>query len=101
MIPDLNRAKREELRWLVLLTLYQAQEIGLSENIILNSVQPCLPDVTQMEIRRAMDYLAERDLMKIEDRHQPVWFAKINRYGMDIVEYTLPVDPGIARPRKW
>ncbi len=101
MIPDLDRAKREELRWLILLTLYQAQEVGLSESIVLNSVTPCVPDVTQIEIRKGMDYLEERKLITIEDRHRPVWFAKINRYGVDIVEYTLPVEPGIARPRKW
>jgi hypothetical protein len=101
MMPDLDRAKREELRWLILLTLYQAQEIGLSENIILNSVQPCMPDVTQTEIRRGMDYLVERDLITIEDRRRQVWFAKINRVGIDIVEYTIDCHPGIARPRKW
>jgi len=100
MIPNLNRAKREELRWLVLRTLYAGQEIGVSETIIRNAVEPVIPDVTETEIRRAMDYLQERDLIAIE-RNRPIWFAKINRVGIDLVEGTIECHPGIARPKDW
>ena len=48
------------------------------------------------------DYLAERDLITITGRDmQPQWFCKLDRYGMDVVEYTVPCEPGIARPNKY
>jgi hypothetical protein len=97
---DLEKARREELRWVILRTLYSAQEIGASESIIRRTVEGAIPDVTEIEIRRGLDYMAERNLLSVE-RNRPVWFAKINRYGIDIAEYTLDCDPGIARPRKW
>jgi hypothetical protein len=68
--------------------------------IIRTVVDPIIRGVTELEIRNQLDYLAERKLIKIE-KNQPVWFAKINRDGIDIVEYTVMCDPGIARPAKW
>lgn len=98
---DMEKARREELRWMILLALYAAQPVGVSEAIIRNACDPCIPDLTIVELRREMDYLAERDLIAISERHRPFWFGKINRYGIDVVEYTLPCDPGIARPKEW
>lgn len=97
---DMEKARREELRWVILRTLYSAQEIGTSESIICRTVEGAIPDVTESEIRRGLDYLEERKLITTE-RNRPVWFAKINRYGIDIVEYTVDCLPGIARPKKW
>lgn len=97
---DLEKARREELRWVILRTLYSAQEIGASENIICRTVDGAIPDVTASEIRRGLDYLEERKLVSV-NRNRPCWFAKINRCGIDVVEYTVDCDPGIARPRKW
>jgi len=31
----------------------------------------------------------------------PAWFGKLTREGVDVVEYTVLCDPGIARPRKY
>ncbi len=101
MKPELDRARREELRWLILRTLYAAQDVGTTEAIIRNAIEPCVPDVTVTEIRKGLDYLEERKLVAVSDRHRPVWFAKINRYGIDLVEYTVAVEPGIARPKEW
>ncbi len=98
---DLDKARREEVRWLVLRALYSAQEIGTSEAILRNTVESVVPYVTEMEIRRAMDYLAERELITIDSRNKPVWFGKINRHGIDVVEGTVECHPGIARPRDW
>ena len=101
MKPDLDRARREELRWLILRALYAAQPIGTTENIVKNAIEPCVPDVSITELRTQMDYLAERGLITIVERYRPTWFVKINRYGVDVVEYTIEVEPGIARPKEW
>lgn len=97
---DLATAQREELRWLILLALNAARPVGTSEVIVRRAIDPVVPGVTDLEIRREMDYLAERDLVNIE-RNRPVWFAKINRHGIDIVDYTVACHAGIARPAKW
>ena len=89
-----------EMRWLILYTLYSAQPVGTSETIIISALVEIIPDITELEMRKELDYLAERKLIILE-RNRLVWFAKINRYGIDIVEYVVPCDPGIARPRKW
>lgn len=98
---DLEKARREELRWMILRALYAAQPIGTTEIIVMKAMEPVVPDVTLIEIRRELDYLAERDLVKVVNADTPVWFAKINRRGIDIVEYTVECHPGIARPRRW
>jgi hypothetical protein len=97
---DIERARREEMRWLILRALYAAQPLGTSEVIIRNALEPIIPDATELEIRKEIDYLEERGLAKAE-RNRPVWLAKINRYGIDVVEYTVDCKPGIARPNKW
>jgi len=97
---DLEKARREEMRWLILRSLYAAQPFGTSEVIVRNAIEPVIPDATENEIRRELDYLKERKLISVEE-NRPVWLAKINRYGLDVVEYTVDCDAGIARPKKW
>jgi hypothetical protein len=96
----MEKARREEMRWLVLFALREAQEVGLSELLIRTVMLDVMPDATELEIRRVLDYLAERKLITIE-KNRPQWFAKIGRYGIDVAEYTVDCDPGIARPAKW
>jgi Fe2+ or Zn2+ uptake regulation protein len=98
---DIEKARRDELRWMILRALYAAQPLGTTEVIVMKATEPVVPGVTLDEIRRALDYLAERNLIAISNMDSPVWFAKINRYGIDIVEYTVECHPGIARPKQW
>lgn len=97
---DYEKARREELRWLILRALSAARPVGTSESIIRNAVEPVVADVTLTEIRRELDYLEKRDLVSVE-RDRPAWFARINNHGIDLVEYTVDCRPGIARPKKW
>ena len=98
---DIEKAHREELRWLILQALNAAQPVGAAETIVRNAIESVILDVTVLEIRNQLDYLAERDLITITHRDTHVWFAKINRHGIDIVEYTVSCEPGIARPAKY
>jgi hypothetical protein len=63
-------------------------------------VQGEFPDATEMEVRRELDYLESRDLLKVFTDPLGQVSVDLLRYGIDIVEYTVPVDPGIARPPK-
>ncbi|EFG6587636.1 hypothetical protein BMN62_003805 [Escherichia coli] len=59
------------------------------------------PDTTQLELRRELDYLADRKMVELEKRPSGDWFADLSRLGVDIVEYTVECGPGIARPEKY
>lgn len=96
---DMEKARREEMRWVILRSLYSAQPVGTSETIVRSAIDPVCPGVTELEIRREMDYLEERNLIGLERKQ--AWFAKINNHGIDFVEYTIDAYPGIARPKKW
>jgi len=97
---DIENARRTEMRWVILRALYAAQPLGTSEMIVLNTIEPVIPDATAMDIRRELDYLADRGLAEVNS-NRPVWAAKINHRGIDVVEYTVDCHPGIARPKKW
>jgi hypothetical protein len=102
MNPDIEKARRENLRWLILLALNSAQPVGAGEQVVFSAITPMVPDLTQLELRRSLDYLAERNLITITGRgEQPQWFCKLDRYGIDVVEYTVACEPGIARPNKY
>lgn len=59
------------------------------------------PDATPLEVRRELDYLATRSLLKIEKSPAGPWRASLTRLGVDIAEYTVDCEPGIARPAKY
>jgi hypothetical protein len=100
-MTDITKARRETLRWLILLTLNAARPVGASELIVMDALRQAQPDVTEREARVELDYLEERELVEISGRESPYWFAKLTRIGIDVVEYTVDCDPGIARPKKY
>lgn len=100
-MADFAKIRRENIRWQILLTLNNARPVGAFEKIALSVVQAEYPDATQNEVRRELDYLDERNLISIDKKPDGRWFAEIGRYGIDVVEYTVPVEPGIARPEKY
>lgn len=98
---DPEKARRENLRWYILLTLNSARPLGASEMIILTTVQGIVVDATPRDIRTELDYLRQRDLITLKRSDTPVWHAGLTRIGIDVVEYTVPCDAGIARPAKY
>lgn len=98
---DQAKVRREALRWLILLTLNNARPIGAYEGPILAVAQSEYPDATPLELRRELDYLADRDLVTVRKEPNGKWFADLTRYGTDVTEYTVDCDPGIARPVKY
>ena len=51
-------------------------------------------------MRRELDYLETRDLVKVFTDPLGQVSAELTRFGIDIAEYTVDVEPGIARPPK-
>lgn len=101
--PDFEAAKkerRERIRWFILRALDVARPEGAYIASVLDVVATVYRDTTEREIKRELDYLAERDLVELKIDSTNRWFAKLERYGVDVVEYAIPCEPGIARP-KW
>lgn len=98
---DLERASRETARWLILVTLDKARPLGAAESLIASVLAAVPHPITTHELRRELDYLADRGLVEIKGRTTPQWHAALTRVGVDVVEYTVDCDPGIARPAKY
>ena len=97
-----NRGRCQHLRWLLLRCLYQALPEDQPELTLLAYAQRVgYPDVSLTEARSALKYLAGHDLVTYigETSKQP-W--ALTAHGIDVVEYTTPCPPGVARPSgKW
>lgn len=98
---DQSKVRRETMRWFALLTLNNARPIGAYEELLLATVQGYFPDASALELRRELDYLDDRELVTVRREPGGRWFAELTRHGVDVVEYTVECDAGIARPAKY
>jgi len=69
--------------------------------VVLATIQGIYPDATALELRRELDYLADRSLVTLKKEPSGVWICGLTHYGVDIAEYTVECRPGIARPEKY
>jgi len=101
MTVDVEKARRETLRWQIMVVLNAARPLGTSEAIVLSTIQAIPMDVTAAELRKEIEYLEGRGLAEVTGKETPLWHAALTWHGVDVVEYTVECHPGIARPRKW
>jgi hypothetical protein len=97
---DVEQKRREEARWRILRILDAGRPIGVSEHIVWRALTDIKLPFSMNDVRREMEYLRERGLITIEGEDSDTWFGKLTRDGIDLVEYTVPIEPGIARPRR-
>lgn len=98
---DAAKIRRESLRWYLILALYNARPEDVCEDVVQATMRSIYPDVTPLEVRQQLDYLEERELAKIRREPSGRWWSSLTRYGVDIAEYTIECEPGIARPAKY
>lgn len=98
---DHAKVRRESMRWNLLNTLNKMRPHTTGDLYVLDVMRAIYPDATHLEIRRELDYLSDRKLVDLKRRPDGQWFADLTRYGVDIAEYTVDCDPGIARPEKY
>ena len=99
-MTDAAKFRREFSRWIILLTLNNSRPIGNTDRTILSVVKAEFVDFTLDELRREIDYLKDRKLLEVK---RPMvstepWKCELTRYGVDVAEYTVECQPGIARP---
>ena len=98
---DQKKIRRESMRWNLINTLDKSRPHTSSEQFLLDVMRAIYPDVTALEMRRELDYLADCELVDLQKQPSGTWFADLTRYGVDIAEYTIDCEPGIARPAKY
>lgn len=96
-----EKARREGMRWHLINTLNKARPYTSSEVFLLDVMRGIYPDATAMELRQQLDYLKDRRLLVLTKQPSGMWFADLNRLGVDIAEYTIECKAGIARPPKY
>lgn len=97
----MEKIRREGMRWNLLNALHKARPYTTHEQFLREVMASIYPNVTALEIRQQLEYLADRKLVDIDKQPHGVWYADINRLGVDIVEYTIDCQAGIARPEKY
>ena len=98
---DHVKVRRESMRWNLINTLDKARPHTSSEQFLLDVMRAIYPDATALEVRRELDYLADRKLVTLNKQPGGTWFTDLTHYGVDIAEYTCECYPGIARPEKY
>lgn len=93
-----EKIRREAIRWHLLQIADVARPQGIYTDAMLPIIRGVYPDATEEEIRRNLDYLEERVLVKVQKDPMDRWVVELTRHGIDLVEYTTDVQPGIARP---
>ena len=97
MITNIQK-RRKHMRWMTMLALCNARPTGAYEELVLAIIQAMSPNATLLEVRRELNYLADRTLIELRKEPSGRWFADISLDGVDVIEYTVDCNPGIARP---
>ncbi len=97
-----NPTRRSEaMRWhvLTIIDTTRPSNVGATDAMCLDVLRSVYPDATLGEVREELQYLHKRELLELGDvgLGRP-WRAVLTRHGMDVVDYTVAMEPGIARP---
>ena len=103
---DLDRAqsaktRSEFMRWILLLAMNINRPTHSTLRCLLQVVRGEYADATEMQVRRELDYLDSRGIAKVFPDTLGQVSGNLTRHGIDLAEYTVPVEPGIARPPKF
>lgn len=98
---DMEQIRRGTIRWNILVAVNSGRPELVAEPLILSAIQSIPVQCTAMELRREMDYLEARALIALTRNEGAPWTVDLTRDGVDVVEYTVQCDPGIARPKKY
>ena len=98
---EMQKARREGMRWHLLNALDKARPLGAMDTLLLDVMLAIYPDVTPNEVHVQLEYLEQRKMVEISKQPTGHWHAKLDRLGIDCVEYTSDCKAGIARPEKY
>lgn len=73
--------------------------VGIYTEPLLAIVRAVYPDATHQEVRVHLDYLEEREMVRISKDPMDRWMVDLTRTGIDFVEYNIDAQPGVSRPK--
>jgi hypothetical protein len=99
-----DRHRREEIRWKILLTLHCNRPNSTRENWILRVLDDIelFPGVS--ELRQELHYLQSKELIQTTQLGTAFgtdWSASLTAKGVDYVEYAIDPIPGVHRPPQY
>lgn len=101
MTIDLQKTRRESMRWYLLKALDNARPLGALDVLLLDVMRSIYSDSTATEVHSQLDYLQSAGLVELGKRPDGHWHAKLNHNGIDVVEYNQDCPVGIARTAKY
>ncbi len=96
---DLAKIRREDIRWHLLQAVNLSRPVGIYTEPLLVIVRAVYPDATHHEVRVALDYLEQREMVRVTRDPMDRWAVELTRTGIDFVEYNIDAQPGVARPK--
>lgn len=100
-MADVQRARREGMRWQLMNALNKARPVGCMDVLLLDVMGAIYQGVTPNELHTQLEYLADRGLVKVDKKPDGHWHSSLTHDGVDVVEYTVDCCAGIARPTKY
>ena len=98
---DAAKIRRESLRWYLVLAAYNVRPNEITEDVIQQTMRAIIHDVSPLEVRKELDYLEDRAMVKLRKEPSGRWWVDITRCGVDLAEYNIDCQPGIGRPEKY
>lgn len=96
---DMAKTRREDMRWHLLTAINLSRPAGIYTEPLLAIVRAVYPDATHQEVRVNLDYLEEREMVRISKDPVDRWMVDLTRTGIDFVEYNIDAQPGVSRPK--
>lgn len=96
---DFAKTRREDMRWHLLSAINLSRPVGIYTEPLLAIVRAVYPDATHQEVRINLDYLEEREMVRITKDQLDRWMVDLTRTGIDFVEYNIDAQPGVSRPK--
>lgn len=98
----IDNARKRMGRWRILRILYTGRPYPVGEGLIAEVMTDADLAMTQNEIRSALQYLADKDFLTTKEVKNDGTHVEacLRSKGVDFVEYTIPDEPGIARPQQ-
>lgn len=100
---QLENARRKMIRYRILKILDAGRPLPVGEGLINSILVDADLGATQQDVRKALQYLADKDYLEIELPKRGVsthWSATLQPKGVDYLENVDMDDIGIARPER-
>lgn len=98
---DIEKSRREGMRWYLLVAMNRAEPLGCADAMLKTIMDDIYGDVTPSELHQQLSYLEKRKMVEITKKTDGHWHGRCTALGIDIVDYTVECRAGIARPTKY